>query len=122
MLQIGSLQRSGEFQIVVEHESAPMLAPSALGKRDPIPRCELRELRIEPPTQDFRTLLEVAWDRELFDIPFDPHPALRLHDRTNVVEDDTSDSRRPPYRQHHSEEARRRCRGIWPARSRARSG
>src|SRR5438874_11021631 len=104
MLQIGSLQRSGEFQIVVEHESAPMLAPGALGKRDPIPRCELRELRIEPPTQDFRTLLEVAWDRELFDIPFDSHSALGLHDRTNVVEEDNSDIRRQQYRLHSSEE------------------
>ena len=73
-------------------------------KREPILRCELGELRVEPPAQDFRTLLEAAWDGKLSDIAFDPYQALRLHDRTNVVEDDTGDSRRPPYRQHHCEE------------------
>src|SRR5262249_40807119 len=105
MLQIGSLQRSGELEIVVGHQSAAVLAPRALGKRDPILRCELRELRVEPPPQDFRTLLEVAWDRKLSQIALDPHPALRLDDRTDVVEDGTADSRRPPYGQHHGEKA-----------------
>src|SRR5258708_18001214 len=96
MLQIGSFQRSGKFRVV---------APGALGKRDPILRCELRELRVEPRAQDFRTLLEVAWDGQLSDIAFDPSPAVRLHDRANVVEDDAGNSRRPPYRQHHGKEA-----------------
>src|SRR5258708_15137520 len=96
MLQIGSFQRSGKFRVV---------APGALGKRDPILRRELRELRVEPPAQDFRALLEVAWDGQLSDIAFDPHQSLRLDDGTNVVEDDTGDSCRSPYRQHHSEEA-----------------
>jgi hypothetical protein len=62
-------------------------------------------IRIEPPAQDFRALLEVARDGELSDIAFDPHPALRLDDGTDVVEDDTSDRRGPPCRQHHGEQA-----------------
>src|SRR5690349_23481860 len=105
MQQIGSLQRSSQIQIVVGHQSAAVLAPSALGKRDPILRCELRELRAEPPPQDFRTLLEVAWDGKLSHVALDPHPALRLDDRADVVEDDTADSRRPRYGQHHGEKA-----------------
>src|SRR6516165_12718733 len=105
MLQIGSLQRSGHLQIIVGHQPAAVLAPGAPGKRDPILRCELRELRVEPPPQDVRALLEAAWDGELSQIALDPHPALRLDHRTNVVEDDTGDRRRPPYRQHHGEEA-----------------
>src|SRR6516164_5268158 len=106
MLQIDSLQRSGELEIVVGHQSAAVLAPGALGKRDPILRRELRELRVEPPPQDFRTLLEVARDRKLSQITLNPHPALRLDDRADVVEDGTADTvgrhtasimaRRPP--------------------------
>src|SRR6516164_4319930 len=49
-------------------------------------------------------LLEAARDGELSHIAFDPHQALRLDDVADVVEDDTGDSRRPPYRQHHGEE------------------
>jgi hypothetical protein len=82
-----------------------VLAPGALSKRDPILWCELRELRVEPPAQDFRTLLEVAWDGQLSDIAFDPHQPLQLDDGTNVIEDDTGDGRRSPYPQHHGEEA-----------------
>jgi hypothetical protein len=82
-----------------------VLAPGALSKRHPILRCELRELRVEPPAQDFRAFLEVARHGELSDIAFDPHPALRLDDGTDVVEDDTSDRRGPPCRQHHGEQA-----------------
>src|ERR1700747_1172038 len=44
-LQTDASQRSGELQIVIRHESTAGLAPSALGKRDPILRCELGELR-----------------------------------------------------------------------------
>jgi hypothetical protein len=62
MVWIGSLQRLGKLQIVVGDQSAAVLAPGALGKREPILRCELRELRVKSPAQDFRTLLEVAWD------------------------------------------------------------
>src|SRR6266568_4627541 len=86
------------------HQSAAVLAPGAPGQRDPILRCELRKLRVEPPAQDVRTLLEAARDGELSHVALDSQQALRLDDRTNVVEDDTGDRRRPPYRQHHGEE------------------
>src|SRR5207247_10616823 len=99
MLQIGSFQRSSKFRVVVGHESSSVLAPGALGKRDPILRCELRELRVEPPAQDFRTLLEAAWYGQLSDIAFDPYPAVLLHDRPNDVEDAAGNSRRPASRQ-----------------------
>src|SRR5262245_54236109 len=105
MLQIGRLQRAGHLEIVVGHQSAAVLAPGALGKRDPVLRCELRELRVEPPAQDVRTLLEAARDRELSHIALDPQQTRRLDDRTDVVEDDAGDRARPPYRQHHGEEA-----------------
>jgi len=45
--QTEASQRSGELQIVIGHERTAVLAPSALGKRDPILRCELRELLLE---------------------------------------------------------------------------
>ena len=45
--QTDASQRSGELQIVIGHERTAVLVPSALGKRDPILRCELRELRLE---------------------------------------------------------------------------
>src|SRR5215471_5629306 len=105
MLQIGSLQRSSELRIVVGHQSAAILAPGALSERDPILWCELRELRVEPPPQDFRTLLEVARHRKLSHIALNPHPAPRLADRADIVEDGTADGRRPPYGQHHGEKA-----------------
>jgi hypothetical protein len=40
-------QRSGELGIMGRHECAVVLTPSALGKRNPIVRRELRELRLE---------------------------------------------------------------------------
>ena len=46
MLQIGSLQHSGELRIIGGYESAAVLAPGALGEPDPILRCELRELSL----------------------------------------------------------------------------
>jgi hypothetical protein len=43
-----------------------------VGKRDPILRCELRELRVEQPAQDFRALPKVPRDGEL-----SPRPSIR---------------------------------------------
>ena len=73
------------------HEGTVALAPSSLGKRNPILRCELRELRVEPPAQDFPTLLEGARHGELSHIVLDPHQALQLDDGTDVVQDNTRD-------------------------------
>jgi hypothetical protein len=48
-LQIGALQRPRQLRIVIGHESAVVLAPGALSKRDPILPRQLRKLRVEPP-------------------------------------------------------------------------
>src|SRR5712671_30779 len=90
------------------HEGTVALAPSSLGKRNPILRCELRELRVEPPAQDFPTLLEGARHGELSHIVLDPHQALQLDDGTDVVEDNTRDRGRRQYGQHHRKYATKR--------------
>src|SRR5262245_60316552 len=100
MLQIDSLQRSGELQIVVGHQSSRQVRWA-----NAIQSCGVsfgncawnHHLRI--------SALEVAWDGKLSQIALDPHPAVRLDDGADVVEDGTADSRRPPYRQHHGEKA-----------------
>ncbi len=51
---------------------------------------------------------EVACDRELSHIAFDPHQALWLHHGTDVVEDNTGDCNRRQYRQHHGKYATKR--------------
>src|SRR6516164_10175976 len=90
------------------HEGTVALAPSSLGKRNPILRCELRELRLEEPAQDFRTLFKVACDRELSHIAFDPNQAPWLHHGTDIVEDNTRNCNRRQYRQHHGKYATER--------------
>ena len=82
-----------------------MLAPRALGKRDPILRYEFGELCGEQPAQDLRTLRKIARDGELSHIALDLQQSPRLDDGTDVVEDDPGNSGRPRYRQHHREYA-----------------
>src|SRR6516164_5143274 len=98
MFQVASLQHSGDLRIKVGHKSVATLAPSAAGKCDPILRCELREVCVEQPAQDFPTLLEVPRGRELSPKTLDPQlelqQALRLDDGTDVVKNDTCNGRR----------------------------
>src|SRR5262245_41362387 len=90
------------------HECTVVLTPSALGKRDPILTCELRELRLEQPAQNFRALFEIACDWELSHIALDPHQARWLQHGPDVVEDYTGDCDRRQCCRHHGKYATKR--------------
>ena len=70
---------------------------------------KLRKLRMKQPAQDLGAFLKVSRLRQLADIAFDAHQALRLDDRTDVVEHDAGDRGRPDGGQQHRQDPAARC-------------
>ncbi len=105
LFEVDSFQRLGELGVVGRHQRAIHLAKTAARAGEPVSRPELGKLRVEQAAQDFGAFLERPRLRQFADIALDAHQTLRLDYRTDIVEHDAGDHRRPHGCEQHGEDA-----------------
>ena len=98
-------ERAGQADIVGRHQRAVFHLPGPPRGGEPLLRGQIGKLRAHDAAQDVGAILEAARLRQLTEIAFDARQALRLNDRTDVVQHDAGDSGRMRRAEQHGQNA-----------------
>ena len=92
------------MHVVVGNDATPGVLERPARKGDPLVVAQLGELRAEQPPQDVGRLMQARHPRQLADIALDPHQALRVDDRADIVEDAAGERGRPRRGEQHGQD------------------